>query len=171
MAQEGRDYADIIKNTLEAISNWTGRVYTYTPPIKSETDLASYVTRADIDDKTVDAWFINRTGLSHRKYGEATRKIHTRERQVIHEYRIRGFVSQRTKDKDDNAINSELLFQDLCDQIEAAFAIKSTLGITTHTVYAEGFTMDIVYQSFGSVLCHSMDARLIITEHRATSYE
>ena len=171
MAQEGRTYATTIKDTLEAISGWTGRVYIYTPPIKSETDVADYLTRSTEGDDTLDAWFVNRTGLATQKYGEARRAVHTRERVVTHEYRIRGFQSQRSKDADGNSITSELLFQDLCDQIEAAISIKSTMGVTSRTVYGGGFQADIIYQTFGSILCHSLDARFIVHEHKATSYE
>lgn len=163
----GLDFATTLKETLEAITDWTGRVYIYIPPIKTEVDIADYLTRAG-DSTRLDAWFVNRTSISTRVYGEAAYEIHIGQRVKIHRYQIKGFQSMVEDTGTDQT--SEEDFQDLCDTIEAAITPAISLGVTARTVYLRNFDLDIDFQSFGQVLCHTATISLDIVEYKTTTY-
>lgn len=163
----GLEFATVLKTTLESIADWTGRVYIYIPPIKKEVDIASYLTPTSASTR-IDAWFINRTSVNTRVYGEARYEIHARQRAKIHRYQIKGF--QSVVEDTGSGQTSEEDFQDLCDTVEATITPNISLGITNRTVYLRDFGIDIDFQSFGSVLCHTAIVTLNVVEYKATTY-
>jgi hypothetical protein len=157
-----------IKELLEAIPNWTGKIHLYIPPLSNEIDVANALMES-LGDK-IDVWFINRVRVKTLKYGEAPRgSIPTSFRQRLHLVQVRGFQSTRTTTESGDP--SEVEFQALCDTIEEALTKNTSLGQTAPVVYFGGFEMDIGFDQIGKVLCHVMTARATVIEYIPTAYE
>jgi len=168
---EGRVFAEDIKNILESLSGWTGRVYVYIPPIRSEEDFNSYFLEAETmpdGKKRLNAWFINRTRLSPRKFGEAPRGVPLGYRARSHTYSIRGFMSVIKATP--SGVSSEEEFQDICDNVEAALSIPVSLGHSDRTVVVGSIDLDIAYDNFGVVLCHVVTGTVTVTEYVITAH-
>ena len=168
---EGLIFANDLKDILEAIDGWTGRVYVYVPPIKTETDFNNYFLEAEENEggkRRLNAWFVNRTRVSARKYGEAPRRVPLGYRLRMHIYTIKGFVSLISDTGTD--LSSEESFQDLCDTIEGALSIPVSLGHTDRTVIVTGVDVDINYDTFGVVLCHVANIGITVSETVATAH-
>lgn len=160
--------ANKIKDILEGISGWTGNVYVYIPNVK--TDKQYYEALVDSDTKEVDAWFIRRTSIRPRVYGEAPRYTPQGYRAKNHIFTIRGFQSVYDVQEVLDA-TSETDFQDRCDEIEAELVKNRTLDITDHTVDLYGVSVDIDYDSLGKTLCHVATITFTVEEQLRTYYE
>jgi len=165
---EGIEIANLIKGLLEDIEGWTGKVYVYIPNLKDDNKYLKALV--DDDTRRVDAWFIRRSNIRSRKYGEAPKSIPVGYRWKTHIFTIRGFQSVYDAGEIEDA-TSEVDFQERCDKIEEKLARSMSLGITTHDVILGGLNMAIDYDSLGKALCHTATINLTVEERVCTTYE
>jgi hypothetical protein len=168
MADEGLDFANEIKTRLEAITDFTGRVHVYIPPVRDEQDTKAYFVETD-GEKRLNTWFITRARLMGRKYGEENR-IPSRYRARHHVYQITGYISVIGDLDPSSGLASEERFQNLVDQIEETFGPVTSLGKTDRTVSLTGFDAEVRYQEQFGVLCHMATIMMTVTEYVQTSY-
>ena len=156
--------ATLIEFGLGSVSGFSGKTFKYIPNIKTEQEVLDNLTV----DGRINAWFINRIGVSAQKYGEAARRIPSRYRGKDHLFQIRGFVSLY---EDQSGTPSEIQFQNLCDNIEEWFSTHASLGIADHTVFVQAVRVDVGYEMFAGALCHSATVYLQVSETLATNYQ
>jgi len=166
----GIEVANKIKDVLESVEGWTGKIYVYIPDVKSDQEYLD----ALVDNSTgrVDAWFIRRSGFRSIKYGEGVR-IPTNYRVKQHTFSIRGWQSiyDRHSGKSLEDATSEIDFQDRCDKIEETLAKTYSLGVSTHDVVVAGVNFTINHDMFSKVLCHYVNISLTVEERLCTNYE
>lgn len=160
--------ANKIKDVLESVDDWTGRVYVYIPNVKSDQEYLDSLVDQNTD--RVDVWFIRRSNIRSRKYGEAARTTPLGYRTKQHVFTIRGFQSVYDAGKIEDA-TSETDFQDRCDNIEKRFARTTSLGVSTHDVILTNLDIAIDYDSLSKALCHTAIITLTIEERLRTHYE
>lgn len=165
---DGIEVANKIKDILEGVDGWTGKVYVYIPNVKSDEEYLNALV--DDDSRRVDVWFIRRSNIRSRKYGEATRSTPLGYRVKYHVFMVRGFQSVYDAGEITDA-TSETSFQERCDDIEADLAKSVSLGVTDHDLVLTGVDISIDYDSLGKALCHTATISLTVEERLRTYYE
>lgn len=162
-------YATQIKSELESITDWSGQVHKMGRPlIRTERQALNMLVD---DDNRVNAWFIMRTGISSRKYGEG--RMMSQHRVKSHNFQVLGIKSMYDNPQNEELIptgSSEQDFQDLCDDIESQFGNITSFGVGSHTVFIRNFDMTISVDAMGAFLAHVVRITFSVEEQLRTTY-
>lgn len=164
----GIEVANKVKDVLEGMDEWTGKIYVYIPNVKTDEEYLNALV--DDTSRRVDVWFIRRSNIRSRKYGEAHRTVPLGYRVKYHTFTIRGFQSVYDAGKIEDA-TSEIDFQNRCDDIEETLAKTVSLGVTDHDLVLVGTDIQIDYDSLSKALCHVATISLTVEERLRTYYE
>ena len=157
------EIADKIADVLGSVSGFGGTIYSYIPVAHTETEIAERFVNSQ---GQIDAWFISRVAVSSLRPG-AMGQVPFTYRGRLHTFRISGFKGVV---EDNSGTPSEVAFQMLCDDIEAALAPTLCLGVTDQSLVVTDINEAIGYEMWMNTLCHRVTIDLTVREVVQTTY-